>query len=211
MKKIPVFIGLSVFFITTVFLFLFLFFWETSPVMAGEPPIEIAGIKLGGNIEDSMQMIKADTMLQPRFSPFLKEVEMIDIPGYDYGLLLIGNCDEPGRILRIKMKYADRSRQFYEKLLEKLKERYGEPKEWRGDPFHAHLAWKWAFLDDEGNDISMIFEHNVRDPDESSGNTIKLTLWNLVEKEKACYESNSPKKRKTKSKNNPDWDLLMPK
>jgi hypothetical protein len=211
MKKIQIFISLSIFFITTVFVFLFLFFWDSSLALAKEPPKEIAGIKLGGNIEDSMQMIKTDTMLQPRFSPFLKEVETIEIPGYDYGLLWTGNCDEPGRILRIKMKYADRSKQFYEQLLERLKKRYGEPKEWRGDPFHAHLSWKWAFLDDKGNNISMILEHNVRDPDESSGNTIKLTFWNLVEKEKVCYESNNPKNKKAKTKIKPDWDLLVPK
>jgi hypothetical protein len=210
-KKNPVYEGFSIFFIATLFVFLFLLFWKSFPVLAKEPPKEIAGVKLGGKIEDSMQMIKKNTMLQPRFTPFLQEVETIDIPGYDYGLLWIGNCEEPGRILRIKMKYADPSREFYEKLLERLRKRYGKPTEWRGDPFHAHLAWKWAFADDKGNDISMILEHNVRDPDESSGNTIKLTLWNLVQREKACYKSNNPKNKKTKSENNPGWELLMPK
>lgn len=72
-------------------------------------------------------------------------MKTIDIPGYKYGLLRVGNCMDSERIVRIKMKYANPSKKFYQKLLEHLKERFGEPNEWRGDPFHIFRAWKWGF------------------------------------------------------------------
>ncbi len=211
MRKSRVLVAGAVFLAgAAVLALLLLAVWDNSPVSARETPGEIAGIELGGNIEEVNGLIRMDTMLPVRFSPFIREVETVDIPGFDCGLLWVGNCEEPGRILRIKMKYEDPSKGFYQDILERLKERYGEPKEWRGDPFHAHLAWKWAFVDDAGNDISMILEHNVRDPDETSGNSIKLTMWNLVDKERACYESEKTMK-KTKASMPPDWDSLMPK
>ncbi len=211
MQKTRTLVAVSVFLAgISALALIFLALGDRLPVLATETPKEIAGIKLGENIESAKELIRMDTMLPVRFSPFIREVETVAIPGFEYGLLWIGDCEEPGRILRIKMKYENPSKKFYDEMLERLKERYGEPKEWRGDPFHAHLAWKWSFVDKQGNDVSMILEHNVRDPDETTGNSLKLTMWNLVEKEKVCYKSKTPK-RKPKVSTLPDWEMVMPK
>lgn len=162
------------------------------PVRAGEVPDELAGFRLGGHFKDVKERVRAETMLPLRFSPFIHEVETVDIPGYKFGLLWVGNCSLPGRIVRIKMKYANPTKAFYKELLERLEDRFGKPDEWRGDPFHIFEAWKWGFKDKNGNDISMILEHDAGEGPETMGNSIKLTMWNLVENEKRCYRRKNP-------------------
>jgi len=182
------------------------------PAVAKDVPDHLAGFQLGGQAQDHKDLIRMETILPLRFAPFIHEVETVEIPGYKYGLLWLGNCDDPGSIVRIKMKYANPSQKFYQELLKRLKKRYGEPDEWRGDPFHILVAWKWSFIDDEGNDISMILEHNTRDADETMGNSLKLTMWNLMKAEQQCYQEKYPKETEAEKlpRVPPDWDLLIP-
>lgn len=182
-------------------------------VGAADVPDQLAGLTLGGMVQDFKDLVRMETMLPLRFSPFIHEVETVDIPGYKYGLLWIGNCDSPGRIVRIKMKYANSSEKFYQELLTRFKKRFGEPDEWRGDPFHIVIAWKWSFKDEKGNDISMILEHNTRDVAETMGNSLKLTMWNLIEQEKQCYQRKNPEetKEEKRPRRQPDWDQLIPR
>ena len=93
------------------------------------------------------------------------------------------------------------------------------PPEWRGDPFHIVIAWKWSFVDDQNNRISLTLQHNTRDTEEKMGNAVKLSMTNLMEAERNCYEKKSAEsdaktgkeKQKTKKKGKVDWDLLVPK
>lgn len=199
---------------TTATMWAALILMASSPSAAGEMPDAIAVFRLGGRIADVAPHVRMGTLQPLRFSPFIDEVGTSDIPGYKYGLLWVGNCENPGRIVRIKMKYADPSREFYGELLERVKKRFGKPREWRGDPFHVHIAWKWGFVDEKGNDVSMVLEHNTRDEDQSIGNTIKLTLWNLVEAEQRCHQRQHPaaaKKAPPTAPAPPDWSLLVPR
>ena len=130
------------------------------------------------------------------------------------GLIWVGSCENPGKILRIKLKYADSSKKFYKKLLKRYKKKFGDPSEWRGDPFHIVIAWKWSFVDEDNNRISMILQHNTRDEDESIGNSVKLTVWNLIEEEKKCFKKKTAgetKKPKKQRKTPADWDKLIPR
>jgi hypothetical protein len=169
---------------------------------------------LGAQISDYKDRVDMDTRLPLRQSRYLHEVEARDQEGFQDGLIWIGNCAAPGRIVRIRLKYANNTRKFYDELLKRYKKRFGEPSEWRGDPFQVVISWKWSFTDPAGNRISLILQHNTRDEEESFGNTVKMTLWNLIDAERLCWEKKSAANRKKttrqKSPASPDWDKLLP-
>jgi len=168
-----------------------IFIWP-SICPAAEAPHELAGFVLGDKMDAYMQDVKPETVLPVRYLESLKEVETRDIWGYKNGLISYTTCATPPRIVRIKFKYADASKAFYDALLKRFKERFGEPDEYRGDPFHIMVAWKWSFTDKDNNDISLILQHNTRDEEEKMGNAVKLTMWNLLNEELRCFEKKQP-------------------
>jgi hypothetical protein len=149
----------------------------------------------------------------------LVEVETQEMEGFKSGLIGYGTCASPGRIVRIKLKYADSTRKFYESLLALFKKRFGEPVEWRGDPFHVVIAWKWSFVDKGNNRISLLLQHNTKDEEEKMGNSVKLNMRNFVEDEYRCFEEKnrdssgkSKKGAQVKKQGVPiDWDVLIPR
>ena len=177
-------------------------------------PSGIAGFTLGRQLDDYESRVKYDTLFPLRHSKFIHEIEINAPEGFKNGLLWVGNCAQPGKIMRIRVKYEDRSKKFYKELLKRFKKRFGDPNEWQGDPFHIVLAWKWSFTDASGNRISMVLQHNTRDQEDSIGNTVKLTMWNLIEAERTCYRgkmtAGSEKGKSTKT-TKPAWDQLIPK
>ena len=179
-----------------------------------EAPHQVGGFVLGSNMEEYKEFLKMETLMPLRNSMYIHEVETKSGPGFKNGLVWLGNCAYPGRIIRIKLRYDNPSKKFYKKLLSKFKKRFGEPSEWRGDPFHIVIAWKWSFVDKDNNTISMILQHNTRDEDESIGNSVKLTMWNLIQEERACFEKKTAadaKKPKQKKTSPADWDALLPR
>ena len=183
---------------------------------AAEVPHELAGFVLGGEMNDYKDLLKLDTILPIRYFETLKEVEIKEIEGFKTGLITFGTCSEPWKVARFKFKYADSSKKFYNKLLKRFKKRFGEPNEWRGDPFHIVLAWKWSFTDKDNNSISLILQHNTRDQEEKKGNSVKMTMWNLIEKETLCHEKKraetGKKSQKTGRKSKKiDWNIFIPR
>jgi hypothetical protein len=98
--------------------------------------------------------------------------------------------------VRIKLKYANPDKKFFNELLKRFKKRFGEPDEWRGDPFHVIVAWKWSFRDKDNNSISMILQHSM-DEEQKFGNSVKLTNTTFIEKERSCYERKHPESAKS--------------
>ena len=146
-------------------------------------------------------------------------METVPLKGYKTALVLYGTCIKPARIVRLKFKYADSSKAFYEELLKRFKQLYGDPDEWRGDAFHVVLAWKWSFMDEHNNDISLILQRNTRDEEEKEGNAVKLTMWNLMRAEARCFESQSKETQADQDQNQTlnleksnsiDWNRLVP-
>jgi hypothetical protein len=200
--------------ILTVFGVLLLF----SQACLAQAPRQIAGFVLGGNFSDFKEKLRMETVLPIRYREYLKEVEIKPIEGFKSGLVWFGTCNEPNRIVRIKLKYADSSKKFYSKLLERFKQRFGEPDEWRGDPFHVVIAWKWSFIDSNRNPISMILQHNTLDAEEKKGNALKMTLTDLINQEHLCHEKKYPregqarkKRRKRARGKGVNWDLFVPR
>jgi|GEM_PF-234885 len=165
---------------------------------AATAPTEIAGFRIGASIEDYRNRVDMDSAVPVRNMPYLREVILLDMPGYESGYLEYGLCEQPGAVLRIKLKYADDGKDFFNRLLDRFKQRFGEPSEYRGDPFHAYIAWKWSFQQENGDRISLVLQHYAGEDEEyTSGNSVKLTATSRIEREKACEDRKSPSKEKS--------------
>ena len=181
---------------------------------SAETPHQLAGFVLGDWFPKYQDLVDMQTKMPLRRSKSIDAIEVRDLKGFKYGLVWVGNCTVPNRIVSIRMKYADSSKKFYDELLKRFKQRFGEPSEWRGDPFHIVISWKWSFVDDQKNKISMILEHNKKDEDETVGNTVKMTMWNLIEEERNCENKKLPAPGEasvTTEQEPPNWDLLVPR
>jgi hypothetical protein len=181
-------------------------------------PHEIAGFVLGKNISHYKDRIKPETDLPMRHMESIHEVEIKNLDGFKSGLLTYGTCHETGRILKIRLKYADSSKKFYETLFKRFKDRFGEPAEWQGDPFHIVISWKWSFMDKENNRISLQLQHNTKDVEEKIGNSVKLSMTNAMEAEQRCLNKKEAevrtkgKKKKGRDQKKPiPWESYIPR
>jgi hypothetical protein len=180
-------------------------------------PHQVGGFVLGGEIDSYKSHLDMASDMPIRHLESVREVEIRGVPGFKSGLIAYGTCHAPGKIVRIKLKYSEPGKKLYEQLLKRFKKKFGDPDEWRGDPFGIVLAWKWSFTDSQNNKISMTLQHNTRDMEEKIGNSVKLTLTSQLEKEKKCLhdrisKSKAPSKpSKPSSKKPVNWDLLMPR
>jgi len=185
---------------------------------ADNVPHKIAGLALGEQIAMFVDLVRMETSTIIRDQQYLRIVEIGDLEGYKSGNISFGNCAHPGQIVRIKLKYEYSDKEFYDELLDQFKKKFGEPDEWRGDPFHVIVAWKWSFRDKGNNKISLTLQYS-RDEDYKWGNSVKLTNTTLVERERTCYEKkhqeksaaqkskSSAKKRKLKAE---DYQRFIP-
>ena len=110
-------------------------------------PHGVGGFTLGTPIDD-YEFIS--------YRNFLKQVVVDHISGFRKGIIEYGVCDNPGQIVKIKLKYLDSSEEFYGKLLKEYKKRFGEPDEFTGDTFGIVKSWKWRFRDKDGNRICLL-------------------------------------------------------
>jgi hypothetical protein len=191
----------------------------SSTCLANDVPHQVAVFKLNSNIADVKDYVIMETALPIRYMENIEEVEIKPIEGFKSGLIAYATCTTPGHIVRIKLKYKDSSKKFYEKLLQQIKDKYGEPSEYRGDPFHILISWKWSFVDKDGRRISMTMQHNSMDTEEKMGNAIKLTMTSLVEEDQRCYKVKALDQRqelrerqwKTLTPGLTGWSLFVPR
>lgn len=174
-------------------------------------PRTLAGFTLGRQIDAYKDRLVPGSKMCLRYQTYLHEVEAAPMPGFRSGLICVGNCARPGRIVRIKLKYADASKKFYDELLARFKKRFGKPTAWKGDAFGVMLAWKWSFVDTNGERISLTLQHNTEDREMKMGNAVKLALTSALAEEKACYEEKEGgRPAPPRPAGRPDWDLLVP-
>jgi len=183
---------------------------------ADEIPHSIAGFTLGQPIEAVSGRVLMTTALPVRYMENLREVEIRPVAGFKSGLIAYGTCRRPEQIVRIKLKYADESREFFEDLLKRYKNRFGKPDEYRGDPFGVLVSWKWSFSEPNGNRISLVLQHNQQDEDEKLGNAVKLTLANRLEEDADCARRRPDHRRDpapgtaAPAGEKAEWDALIP-
>lgn len=185
---------------------------------AAEAPREVAGFALGQDIAKISDRLLMTTVLPLRYQEYLEEVEIAPMPGFKSGLITYGTCLKPGRIVRIKLKYDDSSRPFYDALLARVKERFGKPTAYEGDPFHVVIDWKWSFEDAEGQSITLHLSHNNRDTEEKFGNSVKLTWATAIDEERRCFVEREPEEQQQseealktlKTMTADDWERFTP-
>ncbi|WP_457574102.1 hypothetical protein [Desulfolithobacter sp.] len=172
-------------------------------------PHEIGGFSLGSSVED-YDFIS--------YRNFLNQVVVENIPGFRKGIIYYGVCERPGEIVKIKLKYRDSSERFFQKLMKEYKSRFGEPDEYVGDAFGVVKAWKWAFTDRQGNRVSLVLQHNLQNPDESTGNTVKLSLPDRIRTEERCFRkltharAREQTDKKAREQLSPeDWIKMIPR
>ena len=192
---------------------------SAAPLPAAEAPHEVAGFVLGADIAGLAGRLKMDSVLPVRYQEYLEEVEIAPLPGFKSGLIAYGTCAAPGRIVRVKLKYIDASRAFYDALLARVESRFGKPSTYEGDPFHIVVEWKWSFVDAKGNQITLHLSHNNQDFEEKYGNAVKLTQISAIQEERACRLETYPLEREgrgyrrlpLKSMGQEDWQPLLPR
>jgi hypothetical protein len=195
-----------------------LLLWAAAPTLAGAPH-QLGGFVLNQDIKAYADRVIMDTALPVRYAENIEEVEIKPTEGFKSGLIAYGTCFKPGHIIRIKLKYADSSKQFYDDLLKRFKKRFGEPDEYQGDAFHVVIAWKWSFVDEQNHRISLILQHNIMDEDAKIGNAVKMTDSTLMEEDLECYKQKQldyrerQRQRKWEAVNPGDtgWELFLPR
>jgi hypothetical protein len=104
-------------------------------------------------------------------------------------------------------------------LLKRFKKQFGEPDEYRGDPFHIVVAWKWSFVDKQNHRISLTLQHNSMDAEEKKGNAVKITDTTQIEEDGLCFQRKQLDFRERLRQRewkvvNPGltgWDLFVPR
>ncbi len=157
-------------------------------------PIHLGGFIIGDDITLYPEQIDLNSCRATIFNPYLGEGKIKPHQGFKSGLIAYGSCDQPNKIVRIKLKFNDSSKKFYNILLKKYKKLLGNPTEYKGDSFQTMIAWKWSFKNDNNQTLSLILQHNTSVEDEKIGNAVKLTLTDQLQKERDCYYKNNPEK-----------------
>jgi CRISPR/Cas system endoribonuclease Cas6 (RAMP superfamily) len=184
------------------------FLWIAGICLAGEAPHQIGIFVLNQNISELKEYVIIETALPIRHMENIEEVEIKPMKGIKSGLIAYVTCSAPGKIARIKLKYKDPSKKFFEELLKQIKKKYGKPDEYRGDPFHIVISWKWSFVDKDNQRISMTLQHNAMDTEEKIGNSIKLTNRSLIEEDLKCYKVKALDQRQ--KLRHRDWQVMTP-
>jgi hypothetical protein len=182
-------------------------------------PHEVGGFVLGESIHKFKDQVNLSSRMKVRYQEFLSEVEITPLKHFKSGLIAVGNCSDPGKIAQIQLRYADSSREFYQKLLKRFMARFGPPKESKDDALRLFNVWIWHFIDENQNQIDLILQHNIQAETEKADNAVKLILVTQMEKEEGCFKE---KKRRTDPAEAQDesrkihslitdWGLLIPK
>lgn len=171
-------------------------------------PHEIAGIVLGSSVEAYPAIIQTN---------FMKEVVVTDYHGFRKGVISYGVCKHNDQILKIDMKYEDKSKTFYKKLLKKFRKNFGPPDSWEGDSFGVLHVWKWHFIDKEQDRVNLVLQYNGKDSSETIGNMVKLSYPGKIKEERLCFndmcrqsKENTDEKRREELKKS-DWSFLVPR
>ncbi len=144
---------------------------------------------------------------------FVKEVIITDIQGFRKGFVTYGVCDRQGEILRIKLKYHDKSSSFFEKLLKQYKQKFGSKPKYVGGRFGNIKSWRWSFTDEKGQRVKLVLQHNLKNMAESLGSTMKLSLPDQLIAERECFNKigNQSQEGDTDTLSKADWNLFLPK
>ncbi len=175
----------------------------TLPVLAGQAPKEIAGIALGSRVDSYPHITESN---------FMKEVLVKNWHGFRKGTISYGVCEYKGEILKINMKYEDKSEGFYKTLLKKYRHKFGPADSWNGDSFGIVHIWKWRFTDEQENRVSLSLQFNKKNVNETVGNVVKLSYPDKMNNERICFNQMfGNDEQLQKDQQTTDWSFLIPR
>ncbi|UJX41012.1 hypothetical protein K9F62_20395 [Desulfovibrio sp. JY] len=159
-----------------------------------DAPLELVGLRLGETLAEAGKAVVRPEIERSFHKPYLGLAAVAPVAGFRSGYVDYGLCAKPERIVRIKMNYADDSLAFFQRLMEALQVRYGEPREWRGNAFGTLRTWKWSLRAADGQPVSLILMHyEGEDGAFTEGNSIRLAATGLVHDEEVCYNAKNKK------------------
>ncbi|WP_319761612.1 hypothetical protein [Maridesulfovibrio sp.] len=159
---------------------------------AQNAPESIAGITIGNNVSTVRSLLEMKSETSPWQEEYIKRIGLRELEGYRGGYVVVGNCKRKDIILRMKLKYSNNSLNFFNKIYSKIEKRFGQPNDWRGNPFGTLKVWKWSLKDKYGN-ISLILQHFSGDDDSiTQGNSIRLSRPSWIQEEKQCWDQTHP-------------------
>ncbi|MFZ5811287.1 MAG: hypothetical protein ACOY4F_04530 [Thermodesulfobacteriota bacterium] len=166
-----------------------------APALAqSPPPASLGGFDLGEDAARFGRHLTPGKAKPLEDAPYLMRRNIKRSGAFRGGYILTGTCAAPGRVIRIKLKYADGSEEFFRRLCGALMDRYGLPAEYKGDLEGLVLGNKWSFTNERGESVSLMVQHSEAEGlDHDKGNTIKLTNWGLVDSERTCRQAKYPK------------------
>lgn len=159
----------------------------TAGAVRAETPLNLAGITLGNDISRYDDLLRKETAVPLRDAAYVTEVNInpVHFAGVRGGSLSYGNCARKGEVLRIKLKFEDRSMDLFNDLLDLYKDTYGDPDTWKGDAFHNIIAWEWSF--GQGVDRVTVLLMYSKIEDLRPGVSIKMTARGRWNEEQSCY------------------------
>lgn len=166
---------------------LFILFSNTGSLSAGQFPTRLGGFIIGNDISEFAGQIEKETFQKETFNPYIKKGEIVPPPGFKSGLIAYGLCDKPGKIVKIQLRYADDSREFFYVLLEKFRTQLGSHGEYKGAQMMTMVAWQWSFTNEKNERLTLFLQHYVIPEDGKKGTYVKLALTSQIENERACY------------------------
>ncbi len=193
---------------TLLFAIIFPIFISAAVVSSIEIPHEIGGFRLGEDITEYSEI---------EYSNYLKEVVVTDWYGFRNGIISYGICAFPGRIVRISMKYEDSSKDFFDELLKKYRDKFGKPSIWGGDAFGILSKWKWVFTDENNLRVNLILQHNLKNDNENIGNMVKLYYPDREREERICFieqceiNKSEEQQKQILERKEKNWDYLIPR
>lgn len=162
---------------------------SASAAMAADGfPLTLAGITLGKDIKTFTACCDMQLASPMPDAPFLNEVHLKAdyVPGVRGGSLTYANCNDIGKVGRIKLKFHDRSKDLFEKLLDKYTTAFGKPDSYQGDAFRNIIAWQWDFAKGDEKVALLLMWSRLKEM--RPGVSIKMTLSSLVDSEYACFK-----------------------
>ena len=192
---------------------------QTPLGLAADAPIELAGIRLGQPIDEMAGKLVSIDGDKAFLRPYIGVLPVVPVPGFRSGYVDFGLCTNKRQVVRIKMNYADDSLEFFGRVMEALKKRYGEPKEWRGNAFGTLRTWKWSLKTADGRPISLILMHYAGDDGAfTEGNSIRIAATDLVRAEQACHAAKESRQRTAqdgksgaRTPDNPEGEWFLPR
>jgi len=161
-----------------------------TPALAAKGfPTTLAGFTLGDSVERYEDYCREGEAIPLSDAPFLSESQLKaeNLPGVRGGSLAFGNCESEGRLVRIKLKFADRGQGLFNKLYDRYEASFGKPDKYLGDAFKNVIAWQWRFENGKGGRVSLVLMWS-RDKEIRPGVSIKMTQETMMDEEFKCYK-----------------------